>query len=215
MFHLDNFGTKLEIKWILITIFATKSYIDEENKVLFFGFDIFPSRCFGCGTVAQSPSGDEGEDCHRRTFWRRLCRELPSSDGLTSIGYRLLPGFEVGTRLGYSFNYVFDSYYGNHSIHHVAFGAYLNYEVLRGVYLHLEDEELCRLTFQGFASNPGKTYWYNSFFVGAGYRDYITDTSFAYISLLYNLRWDYGQVGELSSPYSSPVVIRVGYCIGL
>lgn len=131
------------------------------------------------------------------------------------IGYRLLPGFEVGTRLGYSFNYVFDSYYGNHSIHHVAFGAYLNYEVLRGVYLHLEDEELCRLTFQGFASNPGKTYWYNSFFVGAGYRDYITDTSFAYISLLYNLRWDYGQVGELSSPYSSPVVIRVGYCIGL
>ena len=131
------------------------------------------------------------------------------------LGYRITRGLEVGLRLGYNLNYVFDYYYGNYSIHHVALGAYANYEIIKGVYLHLEDEETCRLTFEGFASNPGVPNWYNSFFVGAGYRDYITDTAFAYISLLYNLSWDHSYNGELNSPYSSPIVFRVGYCIGL
>lgn len=131
------------------------------------------------------------------------------------LGYRLTRGLEMGVRLGYNFNYVFDSYYGNYSIHLVGLGAYANYEIVKGIYLHLEDEETCRLTFDGFASNPGTPQWYNSFFIGIGYRDYITETSYAYISLLYNLRWDYGYNGELKSPYSRPIVIRLGYCFGL
>lgn len=130
------------------------------------------------------------------------------------FGYRLSRGFEVGVRLGYNLNYVFDSYYGNHSIHHVALGAYANYEVVKGIFFHLEDEEICQLVFDGFLSNPGKPQWYNSVFVGIGYRDYLTDTSYAYISLLYNLSWDYGYNGEQTSPYSTPIVLRLGYCFG-
>ena len=131
------------------------------------------------------------------------------------LGYRLTKSLEVGIRLGYNLNYVFDNYYGNYSIHHVALGTYANYEVVKSLYLHVEEEETCRLTFDGFASNPSKPLWYNSFFVGAGYRDYFSGTSFAYIALLYNLLWDYGLNGEVNSPYSRPLVIRIGYCFGL
>lgn len=129
------------------------------------------------------------------------------------IGYRLTRGLEAGVRLGYDLNYCFDSYYGNYSIHHLSAGAYVNYEIIRGLYLHVEDEETCRLTFEGLASNGSGPRFYNSLFVGAGYRQYSSERAFAYVSFLYNLRWNYS-TGEVSSPYSRPWIVRVGYCFG-
>lgn len=129
------------------------------------------------------------------------------------IGYRLTRGLEAGVRLGYDLNYTFDRYYGNWSVHHISAGAYINYEIIKGIYVHLEDEETCRLVFDGLVSNGSGPRWYNSLFVGAGYRQYISETGYAYITLLYNLRWDYS-VGEVNSPYSRPLMVRVGYCFG-
>ena len=143
-------------------------------------------------------------------FWgRSFCLSVAPQ-----IGYRLTRGLEAGVRLGYNLNYFFDNYYGNYSIHHLSAGAYINYEIIKGLYFHLEDEETCRLTFDGLVSNGSEPRWFNSLFVGAGYREYVSETAFAYISALYNLRWDYSVGGEVSSPYSRPLVVRVGYCFG-
>jgi len=130
------------------------------------------------------------------------------------IGYRLTPELEVGVRLGYNLNYYFGSSYGNYSVHHLFGGVYANYEVIKGLYLHVEDEEACRLTYEGLASNGSTPRWYNSLFLGAGYRQYVTDTSFVYISALYNVRWYYDSNGEVSSPYGRPLIFRMGYCFG-
>lgn len=128
------------------------------------------------------------------------------------VGYRLTPALEMGVRFGYDLNYYFGSYYGKYSVHHLSAGAYANYEVIRGLYLHLEDEQTCRLSFaEGSDSGPR---WYNSLFVGAGYRQYVSERAFVYISALYNLRWNYSNTGEVDSPYSRPLVLRMGYCIG-
>ena len=130
-------------------------------------------------------------------------------------GYRLTRSLEVGVRLGYDLNYYYGSaYYGNYFCHYFSGSAYANYEVFSGIYLHVEDEEMCLLV-RGQALNPSAPSWYNSVFVGAGYRQYTSSSSFAFYSILYNLSWDYGYTGMDSSPYASPFVIRMGYCYAL
>lgn len=127
-------------------------------------------------------------------------------------GYRLTRSLEVGVRLGYDLNYYYSSaYYGNYFCHYFSGSAYANYEIFSGIYLHVEDEEMCLLV-RGQALNPTAPDWYNSMFVGAGYRQYTSSSSFAFYSILYNLSWDYGYGGYNSSPYASPFVIRIGYC---
>ena len=54
--------------------------------------------------------------------------------------------------------------------------------------------------------------WFNSIFVGGGYRQYTAQGSFAYIMVLYNLSWGTFQLDALDTPYASPIALRVGYC---
>lgn len=129
------------------------------------------------------------------------------------VGYRLTRSLEVGTRLGYNLNYYTDYYYGSYFCHYFRGAIYANYEIFRGLYVHVEDEELCAL-IRGKAVNPTAPSWYNSFFVGGGYRQYFSETGFVYYSVLYNLSWDYDYTVS-GSPYFNPFVIRVGYCKGL
>ena len=150
--------------------------------------------------------GNFGLDFYGRSFYLGVSPQ---------VGYRLTPGLEAGVRLGYSLHYYFDSYYGNYSVHHLSAGVYVNYEVIKGLYIHLEDEESCRLVYEGLASNGSDPRYYNSLFVGAGYREYFSEKAYAYISLLYNMRWNYSANGEVNSPYSRPLIVRVGYCVGL
>ena len=122
-------------------------------------------------------------------------------------GYRLTRSLEAGVRLGYDLYYHYRNYnYGNYFCHYFSGSAYLNYEIFRGLYLQAEDEEMCLLV-SGKAIETSASSWYNSVFVGGGYRQY-WGNSYTYYSILYNLSWDY------YSPYASPFVIRVGYCIG-
>ncbi len=129
------------------------------------------------------------------------------------VGYRLTRSLEVGARLGYDLNFYADYYYGSYFCHYFSGAVYANYEIFRGLYIHAEDEEMCAL-IRGKAVNPTAPRWYNSVFVGAGYRQYFSATSFVYYSILYNLSWDYGY-NSSGSPYSNPFVIRVGFCKGL
>lgn len=130
-------------------------------------------------------------------------------------GYRLTRSLEVGVRLGYDLNYYYgNAYYGNYFCHYFSGSAYANLEVFRGIYLHAEDEEMCLLV-RGKALNPSAPNWYNSLFVGVGYRQYYSPTAYYFYSILYNLSWDYGYNGNANSPYASPFVVRVGFCQAL
>lgn len=128
------------------------------------------------------------------------------------LGFRLTRNLEIGVRLGYDLEYYY-GYYGNSFYHYFSGATYVNYEIFSGIYLHVEDEELCSLVSVVDASSIA-TRWYNSVFVGAGYRQYFNDTWFSYYSVLYNLSWNNGFAGG-ESPYASPLVIRVGFCKGI
>lgn len=124
------------------------------------------------------------------------------------FGLRLTRSLELGTRLGYDLYFYHDYYYGRYFCHYVSGALYANYDIISGIYLHAEDEEMC-LFVSGKDVNANAPRWYNSVFVGAGYRQYAYDGSYVYYALLYNLSWD-GFSGN--SPYANPFVIRMGYC---
>ena len=125
------------------------------------------------------------------------------------LGYRPIRSLEAGIRLGYDLDYHFRSYYNPSSVcyHYFSGAIYANYEIYRGIYVHVEDEEMCCLV-------KGYTDWYNTVFVGAGYRQY-NNTSYFYYATLFNLSWGYDQYGYATSPYASPYIIRMGYCWAL
>ncbi len=125
----------------------------------------------------------------------------------SQAGFRLTRSLELGLRVGYDLYYHYrDYYYGNYFCHYFSAAAYANFEVFRGIYLQVEDEELCQLV-SGHTIGTNAPTWYNSVFAGIGYRQY-WGNSYTYYSVLYNLSWDY------YSPYASPFVVRVGYCYG-
>ncbi len=126
-------------------------------------------------------------------------------------GYRLTRSLEVGARLGYALDYYWN-YYGNRFYHFFSGALYANYEIFHGIYVQVEDEETCCL-IRGTDLGTNSPSWYNSVFVGGGFRQYYSATSFVYYSLMYNLSWDYDFNG--GSPYANPFVIRVGFCKGL
>ena len=127
------------------------------------------------------------------------------------VGYRLTRSLEVGARLGYTLNYYW-GYYGNEFDHFFSGALYTNYEIYRGIYLQVENEETCCL-IRGTDMGDIEPQWCNSFFVGGGYRQYYNASSYVYYSLMYNLSWDYGY--NSFTPYASPFVFRVGFCKGL
>ena len=55
--------------------------------------------------------------------------------------------------------------------------------------------------------------WFNSIFVGGGYRSYSYSGSYYYLMVLYNLSWGGPETWNNGLyPYSSPIVMRVGFC---
>ncbi len=131
------------------------------------------------------------------------------------IGYRIFSPWEVGVRGTYNLVCYFDRYYGNELRHYFGFAPYTNFQVYKGLFLHVEDEVMygfARWNHETVAKN-----WYNSVFVGAGYRQYSQSGSFAYFMVLYNLTWGFRHdqnSNACDTPYYSPIEFRVGYCFG-
>ena len=127
------------------------------------------------------------------------------------VGYRILSPWEVGVRTNYHLMCFFDRTYGNEFRHYFGIAPYSNFQVYKGIFLHVEDEVMYGFSRWNHETMSSK--WYNSVFVGAGYRQYSYSGSFAYFMLLYNLSWDLPKnQGEWDTPYSSPIEFRVGYC---
>ena len=126
------------------------------------------------------------------------------------VGYRIFSPWEVGVRGSYNLQCFFNSSYGSEYSHYFGFGPYTNYQVYKGIFLHVEDEVMYGFTRWNHQNYNGQ--WYNSVFVGAGYRQYSYSGSFVYYLVLYNLSWGNVLPGSLGTPYSSPFVFRVGFC---
>lgn len=124
------------------------------------------------------------------------------------VGYRIFNPWEVGVRGVYNMKCYFgySEYY-----HYFGFSPYTNCEIYKGLFVHAEYEHLYGLARFNHESFGGE--WYQSFFVGGGYRSYSYEGSYYFIMLLYNLSWDYNLFqNDWLYPYGSPLVIRVGLC---
>ncbi len=126
------------------------------------------------------------------------------------VGYRIFNPWEAGVRGIYSLQAWFDRVYGNEYGHYFGVAPYTNFQVYKGLFLHVEDEVMYGLTRWNHETQGGR--WYNSTFVGAGYRQYSYSGSFAYFLVLYNLSWGNPKTGMWDTPYNSPIEIRFGYC---
>ena len=126
------------------------------------------------------------------------------------VGYRILSPWEVGVRVSYDLQCYFDSTYGNTYSHYFGVAPYTNYQIYKGIFLHVEDEVMYGFTRWNHENYEGC--WYNSVFVGAGYRQYSYTGSFMYYMVLYNLSWGILQPSFLGTPYTSPFVLRMGFC---
>ena len=130
-------------------------------------------------------------------------------------GYRLTRNLEIGARLGYDMRYYNSKYsmYGSYFAHFFSGAVYASYEIFSGIYVQVEDEEICSL-YSSHETGITTPNWYNSLFVGGGFRQYFGESSYTYYSIMYNLSWDYRFNGN-ECPYASPFVIRIGFCKGL
>ena len=126
------------------------------------------------------------------------------------IGYRVINPWEIGVRGIYNLQCYFNRVYGNEYGHYLGAGPYTNFQIYRGLFIHVEDEVMCGFTRWNHETVSNK--WYNTVFVGGGYRQYTYGGGYAYFMVLYNLSWGVLQTGSWDTPYSSPISVRVGYC---
>lgn len=127
------------------------------------------------------------------------------------VGYRIFSPWEVGVRTIYDLSCWLYKNQPNEYVHFLGVGAYTNVQVYKGLFLHVEDEVM-----YGFSRYDHGTYgsqWYNTVFVGGGYRQYSSDNSFFYVMVLYNLSWSVFQSSVWGTPYDTPIALRVGYCL--
>ena len=126
------------------------------------------------------------------------------------IGYRVFNPWEVGVRTIYDLTCDFNRTLGTVYGHYFGIAPYTNFQVYKGLFLHVEDEVM--YGFVRLKHNTVSRNWYNSVFVGGGYRQYSYTGSYVYFMLLYNLSWGVIPSGNWDTPYGSPIALRVGYC---
>lgn len=126
------------------------------------------------------------------------------------VGYRIISPWEVGVRTIYDLTCDFNSHYGSTYGHYFGVAPYTNFQVYKGIFLHVEDEVM--YGFSRWNHETMRSNWYNSVFVGGGYRRYSYTGASMYIMLLYNLSWGGIQPDSWGTPYSTPIALRIGYC---
>lgn len=135
------------------------------------------------------------------------------------VGYRITERLEAGTGFTYKYyrykDYYIDAYTGRSydlKTNILGGSVYARYHILENIFAHTEFESL-RYKYNSYY-NPGSgmftesnTAIINSFFVGGGYRQRISQSAYFYILALWNLG------NDALSPYSNPV-LRMGVMLG-
>lgn len=128
------------------------------------------------------------------------------------IGYRLSPSFDIGTRLNYTYYRYNDDLlkYSTNNFGIAGFGRYYLF-FFNDLFLHAEFEALnyeqVYLDYNYQVDHKERT-WVSSLFVGGGYRQWIGNTAFVGITVLWNL------LDDINSPYANPI-FRIGVGVGL
>jgi hypothetical protein len=129
------------------------------------------------------------------------------------VGYRLSPSFDVGTRINYTY-YRYNDEPLKYSTNNVGVGFFGRYYLFffNDLFLHAEYEALNyeqvyvnTITWE-VASK--ERIWVSSLFVGGGYRQWIGNSAFVGITVLWNL------LDNIDSPYNNPI-FRIGVGVGL
>ena len=126
------------------------------------------------------------------------------------VGYRIFNPWEVGVRTIYDLTCDFDKMYGNTFGHYFGVAPYTNFQVYKGLFVHVEDEVMYGIV--RWNHDTVSRNWYNTVFAGGGYRQYSYNGGYTYIMVLYNLSWGIIQSERWGTPYASPIALRVGYC---
>ena len=174
---------------------------------------IFLMLCGFCGKASAQFSSVpdlKGKVIYGGNFGFGLRGNYLSLSIAPQVGYRVFNPWEIGVRGIYNLNCSFDRYNGNSYAHYFGVAPYTNFQIFRGLFVHVEDELLYGLYRWNHETVRGK--WYNSVFVGGGYRQYSYNGSYVYFMVLYNLSWGSIQTNGLDTPYASPLSLRVGYC---
>lgn len=126
------------------------------------------------------------------------------------VGYRIVSPWEVGVRGIYDLVCDFQQIHGNSYSHYFGIAPYTNYQVYKGLFVHVEDELMYQFSRYNHATVNSN--WFKSVFVGGGLRQYGKSGSHMYVMLLYNLSWGNLSSGHMQSPYASPIAFRAGFC---
>jgi hypothetical protein len=122
------------------------------------------------------------------------------------VGYKVTEKFTPG--VGFTYNYLRFNYPGYQSEAINIYGGcvWARYSIFPNIFLHGEYEAL-NGEWDPYV-RPGYRYSLNSALIGAGYRESFGRLA-SYVLVLYNATY------SEDSPYPSPLIIRVGFGIGL
>ena len=127
------------------------------------------------------------------------------------LGYKINKNFAAG--IGVTYQYYRLNYYGNILKTSIYGGSvFTRYYFLENFFLHGEYEALNVETAffdPGHFYHKEERYWVGSVLAGGGYRQFIGENSSFNIMILYNFN------DTPYSPYTSPLIYRVGIDIGL
>lgn len=123
------------------------------------------------------------------------------------LGYRLTDKFSAGIGAKYIY-YSVDESYGLPKYSTNIYGGiiFARYNIIDPVFLHAEFETLSLETYVGRELERRPV---SALFLGAGYRQFIGESSSINLMLLYDV------IQDLYSPYHNPLIIKVGFDFGL
>jgi hypothetical protein len=129
------------------------------------------------------------------------------------IGYRISPSFDIGTRFIYNYFSYNDSPL-KYSTNNYGAGLFARYYLFffRDLFLHTEYEALnyeqVYVNYNSWEVVKKERVWASGLFVGGGYRQWIGQSAFVSITVLWNL------LDNLESPYNNPI-FRIGVGVGI
>ncbi|HSV88584.1 MAG TPA: hypothetical protein VLH61_08075 [Bacteroidales bacterium] len=132
----------------------------------------------------------------------------------TAINVSPTAGFRFTNRLsagvGGTYQYYNDRFFGrSFSTHVYGYSFFARFSILRRVFLHAELEQLSlKSRNEEFLGDPGERYWETNRFLGAGYRQPLSERVWFNIMVLYNFNED-------SRAYFQNPIFRFGIDVAL
>jgi hypothetical protein len=128
------------------------------------------------------------------------------------VGYRLSPSFDVGTRVNYTY-YRYNDAPLKYSTNNVGVGVFGRYYLFffNDLFLHAEYEALNYeqvYVTTNYEVDHKERLWVSSLFIGGGYRQWVGNSAFVGLTVLWNL------LDNIDSPYNNPI-FRIGVGVGL